>query len=144
MAWEIANTLWGKDVINPAPKCAKPGCGKYADNSGNGKYHKLCSSHHKGKYQMAGWNYKQYRKEYCENIDGRLGFKCTTTIMAPNWQIEVDHIDGDPNNNDVSNLQSLCNCCHRYKTMLHEENLPAHKRKGFISKILEEELENSI
>lgn len=31
---------------------------------------------------------------------------------------EVDHIDGDPHNNDPSNLQTLCRSCHSRKTAL--------------------------
>jgi hypothetical protein len=59
--------------------------------------------------------YRQYRKDYCENIDGRLGFRCTTTII---WegQLDVDHIDENPKNDDLSNLQTLCKCCHAVKT----------------------------
>ena len=30
---------------------------------------------------------------------------------------EIDHIDGDPSNNDSSNLQALCPCCHSFKTL---------------------------
>ena len=30
------------------------------------------------------------------------------------WQL--DHVDGDPTNNDPGNLQVLCSACHRYKT----------------------------
>jgi hypothetical protein len=89
---------------------------------------------------MNDWIYKQHRKDYCENIDGRLGYICTTTIMAPNWQLEVDHIDGDPNNNHPSNLQTLCCCDHRYKTMLNEENLTKEKRKKFLEEKHKEEL----
>lgn len=58
--------------------------------------------------------YRKYRKTYCENQDGRLGFKCTTTVT---WDgmLDVDHIDGDPRNNEEENLQTLCKCCHAYK-----------------------------
>jgi len=136
MAWEISNTLWGPEVLNLAPKCEVKGCDNYADNSGYGRYHKLCSYHHKSKYEMNGWDYKQYRKDFCENVDGRLGYVCTSTIVAPNWQLEVDHMDGDNGNNVPENLQTLCPCCHRYKTMLNEENLPLHKRKKYLEKSL--------
>jgi hypothetical protein len=88
---------------------------------------------------MNGFNYKNFRKDYCENIDGRLDYTCTTTIVAPRWQLEVDHIDGNNQNNDESNFQTLCSCCHRYKTMMNEENLPKEKRKGFLLKLLEKE-----
>ena len=30
------------------------------------------------------------KKDYCENIDSRLGFKCTTTIIDADWQLEAD------------------------------------------------------
>lgn len=59
--------------------------------------------------------YRQYRKDYCENRDGRLGYKCNCKIHI-SAQLQVDHIDGDPSNNDPSNLQTLCANCHIYKT----------------------------
>jgi hypothetical protein len=31
-------------------------------------------------------------------------------------QLDVDHIDGNRENNDVINLQTLCANCHRLKT----------------------------
>lgn len=64
--------------------------------------------------------YRKYRKSYCENLDSRLGFVCTTTIIIP-AQLEVDHIDGNPGNNDPSNLQTLCGCCHTYKSFICED-----------------------
>ena len=129
MSWQTTNTLWGIEVLNPAPRCSENGCDNYADNAGNGRYHLRCSMHHKKKYKMLGWNYKLFRKDFCENIDGRLGYRCTTTIVKPNWQLEVDHIDGDRYNKSVENYQTLCSCCHRYKTYINEENLSPEKRK---------------
>ena len=140
MAWEYTNTLWGPDIINTAPKCVVKDCDSRADNAGYGNYHKLCSAHHKGKYNMAGWHYKNERKDFCENINGALGFVCTTTIKAPNWQLEVDHKDGDHNNDNLENLWTLCACCHRYKTMLNEENLAPEKRRFFLENKHKEEL----
>lgn len=110
------------------------GCDNFADNAGYGRFHSDCSMHHKKKYLMSGWDYKIFRKDYCENIDGRLGYICTTTIVKPNWQLEVDHIDGDRENASVDNYQTLCNCCHRYKTFLNEENLPMEKRRKTLEK----------
>ena len=31
-------------------------------------------------------------------------------------QFDIDHIDGDPMNNDLSNIRTLCSNCHRLKT----------------------------
>ena len=32
-------------------------------------------------YRNTSHPYRKYRKDYCENVDGRLGYKCTTTIF---------------------------------------------------------------
>ena len=74
------------------------------------------------KYRNAHHPYKKHRKEYCENVDGRLGFKCTTTIVDYAYQLEVDHIDENHDNNDIKNLQTLCACCHRLKTKYRRED----------------------
>lgn len=75
-----------------------------------------CTKHHSIQYQLNGWQYKIHRKDYCENVDGRLGFTCTTTIVDPDWQLDGDHIDGNPSNDADSNIQTLCKCCHAIKT----------------------------
>lgn len=63
---------------------------------------------------------RKNRKTYCENIDGRLGYRCTAHIY---WlgMLDVDHIDGDSSNNHPDNHQTLCKCCHAYKTWLNED-----------------------
>jgi hypothetical protein len=35
--------------------------------------------------------------------------------------LQVDHIDGNPSNNDIYNLQTLCACCHVYKTIINKD-----------------------
>ena len=64
--------------------------------------------------------YRYARKDFCENKDGRLGFKCKTGKMPNGFKghLDVDHIDGNPANNAPENLQTLCSCCHDYKTWL--------------------------
>jgi 5-methylcytosine-specific restriction protein A len=37
-------------------------------------------------------------------------------LVGGKGQAHVDHDDGDPNNNDPSNLKTMCNCCHSRKT----------------------------
>jgi len=64
--------------------------------------------------------YRKHRKDYCENVDGRLGFICTTTIVH-SVQLDVDHKDGNHLNNDLDNLQTLCKCCHSYKGLIYED-----------------------
>jgi hypothetical protein len=85
-------------------------------------------------YNNRNHPYLKYRKSYCENIDGRLGFKCTFTHPTPaqleasgldatyiGW-LQVDHKDGNHLNNDYENLQTLCACCHNIKTFQNGDN----------------------
>jgi len=74
----------------------------------------------------ADWrnSYKEYRynmKNYCENIDGRLGFKCTTTIILYCGMLENDHKNGVPFDHSPSNMQTLCSCCHKYKSNIYKD-----------------------
>jgi 5-methylcytosine-specific restriction endonuclease McrA len=43
-------------------------------------------------------------------------------------QLDVDHIDGDHDNNDPENLQTLCANCHRLKTQIQKDY--RHKNNG--------------
>lgn len=82
----------------------------------------------------------KFRKNYCENVDGRLGFKCTTNIKAmldlTNGEykgfLDVDHIDGNPYNEpeDGSNFQTLCKCCHALKGHLFEDHKSPGRKAG--------------
>ena len=85
---------------------------------------KLAEKHGKTVTQFKNqWHpYLRYRKDYCENTDGRLGFVCTTTI---HWEgmLDVDHKNGDPSDNRPLNLQTLCKCCHAYKTVQNQDYL---------------------
>ena len=112
--------------------CNHPGCNEPAmfngyDYRGFETYKTRCSKHHKEHFAKkkgltaTAWtrSYHPYRgqmKDYCENVDGRLGFACTSTIFPDMGMLQVDHIDGDPSNNVDKNLQTLCACCHAYKT----------------------------
>ena len=117
--------------------CDYPGCNNLQRNKGYTKpnkkgevkkvYDKFCSQHHGMKYNINGYEYKRYRKNYCENIDGRLGFVCTTTIKDIS-QLDGDHKDGNPRNNDPKNIQTLCASCHRYKTLKNKDYLTAGRK----------------
>jgi hypothetical protein len=77
----------------------------------------ICSTHQKHTWHP----YLKHRKDYCENIDGRLGFKCTTTIFWPGM-LDVDHKNGNPSDNRKRNLQTLCKCCHAYKGHVNKDS----------------------
>jgi hypothetical protein len=118
--------------------CSHPGCNDPRHKAGvqNGKpfYRKKCLKHYTLElakkngfnsvqdYKNSKHPYRFARKDYCENLDGRLGYVCTTTIVI-NAQLEVDHIDGNPSNNEIENLQTLCGCCHTYKTAINKDYL---------------------
>jgi len=84
--------------------------------------------------------YRKYRKDYCENQDGRLGWVCKAEF--PNEDIlnslgieygvsphfDVDHIDGDPTNNKPENLQTLCKCCHSIKGLINQDYKSAGRK----------------
>ena len=60
---------------------------------------------------------RSYKKRYCQNKDGRLGFVCPVSneFQFPNNVLHGDHIDGDHENNNPQNLQTLCSICHHIK-----------------------------
>lgn len=66
--------------------------------------------------------------DYCENIDGRLGFKCTTTIMLDCGMLHGDHKNGVPWDNRPENLQTLCSCCHSYKSHVFKDYASVGRR----------------
>jgi hypothetical protein len=83
-------------------------------------FRKQCTNHHLQVYHP----YLKHRKAYCENAKGDkagwLGYKCTTTIVHT-MQLDVDHLDGNPANNDPDNLLTLCKCCHAIKTNMFSD-----------------------
>lgn len=58
-------------------------------------------------YIEENFSYQKFKKDICESCNFKPVDKC---------QLDVDHIDGNHNNNDESNLQTLCANCHRLKT----------------------------
>jgi len=58
--------------------------------------------------------YRKYKEDKCK----LCGF-----IPINPCQLDVDHIDGNHNNNDPDNLQTLCANCHRLKTYISKEGV---------------------
>jgi hypothetical protein len=117
-----------RTTMNRRPTCEVSGCSNkamYCYQYDDGTYrwrkrfgHYICSTHQKHTWHPT----LKHRKDYCQNIDGRLGKACTTTIF---WSgmLDVDHRNGDPTDNRPRNLQTLCKCCHAYKTHMSGDTL---------------------
>jgi len=133
-------------AMKDRPTCSTKGCNNKCqvvgrDKNNHATFRRVCGRCHikicainKGLTE-SGWlnsfhPYRKWRKDYCENIDGRLGFKCTTTIMTTR-SLHTDHIDGNPSNNTKENMQTFCSCCHDYKTMISGDlKTPGRKTLG--------------
>ena len=79
-------------------------------------------------YKNSTHPYRKFRKDYCENIDGRLGFNCNYSVV---WAgiLDVDHINGDPRDHREENLQTLCKNCHSIKTNVSKDYLTDGRKK---------------
>lgn len=109
---------WAVKLPNGRPKCVVKGCHNAGQHMGKKNsrgetiYRKLCSHHHDGRHEIVGGYRHAYLKDYCENIDGRLGFVCTRT----EWKrLEVDHVNNDHTDERPANFQTLCSSCHKKK-----------------------------
>jgi hypothetical protein len=79
-------------------------------------------------YMNSKHSYRKHRKNYCENIDGRLGYICNYPIKI-SAQLQVDHINGDPSDDREENCQTLCANCHTYKTHISKDySTPGRKK----------------
>lgn len=88
--------------------CGNPARYHTKNKDGSIKYwRKYCTMCHKNS-GIERYKYRLQKKNYCESC----GF-----IAKHRVQLDVDHIDGNHYNNDLSNLQTLCANCHRLKTV---------------------------
>lgn len=71
------------------------------------------------RYESRCHQCKRYGRRLKDTHCHHCGF-----IPVDKVQLDVDHIDGNPSNNDPSNIQTLCANCHRLKTKLKQDWIP--------------------
>jgi 5-methylcytosine-specific restriction endonuclease McrA len=106
------------------PKCINHGCNSPVAvlRGTNGVFkgreiRTVCSHCHQASYgkKKLKDGVTAFKKDYCENRNGKLGFVCTSTIHS-SANLELDHIDGNHFNNIEKNVQTLCQICHTEKS----------------------------
>ena len=128
------------------PKCVNPGCDKgcAARNWGNWSFKSECGRCMRARKEKRyvirdGKKYitsrgKEigvviHKKDYCENHDGQLGFKCP--VPRDGWigfesGLDLDHQDGNHYNNTPENVKTYCKICHGKKSV-DEGDCSSHK-----------------
>ena len=115
------------------PTCINNGCTRnvtysHSHKDGTKRWRPVCWKCHLASYgaQPLEEGITEAKKTYCENVDERLGYKCTASIPYKG-ALEIDHIDGNAENNTIENIQTLCRVCHSYKG--HKNNDYKKRRK---------------
>jgi predicted nucleic-acid-binding Zn-ribbon protein len=117
-----------KDYVNPiCPECNTRVCtfNSYSKKDGRPLFKKKCDKC-RGAYERRPYHKTNPRQR--KYIDAIKRKKLTMTCERCGFraehssQLDIDHIDGNRNNNDPSNHQVLCANCHRHKT--HTEKKP--------------------
>lgn len=110
--------------------CSKPCALSRTSISGIKRYRPYCSNCHnatRGKTTYSA-GVTPIKKNYCENKDGRFGFKCHASgKKMPSLMLDLDHIDGNHYNNKPKNFQTLCKCCHAFKTNMFGDGSKPYK-----------------
>lgn len=107
------------------PRCS---CGKNCKPNGrtvNGdiKYYKLCSSCRTARELKYKKDAPKSRADFSKWIRRFKGDLCESCGFIPehSCQLDVDHIDGSRDNNNIDNYQTLCANCHRLKTYKNKD-----------------------
>ena len=103
------------------PICINYGCDQPCAPRSN-RYRSHCWRCHKAGYKGEGLleGVTPWKTGICSNVDSHLGFPCPMDYDKAPWATktsttEIDHKDGNRTNNDLSNLEELCQCCHKEK-----------------------------
>lgn len=111
--------------------CLNPGKTNGHKKDGSRKYYKICSWHLKKKYNQGPnkkqtWTDAMRVKMIARKYNGYIKLpycECCSFQAEHLCQLDVDHIDGNHDNNSHENLQTLCSNCHRLKTWKNKDYL---------------------
>lgn len=110
---------------NTIPICINDGCKNFVNirhwsAQGNPSLKnecQICTSCRKRGQTIQGITF--YKKQFCENKDGILGFTCPMDNNRysefPSDIYHMDHLDGNHYNNTLTNVKTFCAVCHTRK-----------------------------
>lgn len=117
---------------NVLPKCINPGCVRFVQvrDWKNWSIKSECGSCYKARvtgFRGPAMNgIEIHKKEYCENADGRLSWKCPVPVRS--WKelgmlnaLDLEHLDGDHFNNAPENVDTICKLCHGKKSTINND-----------------------
>lgn len=110
--WHILSNIDEKSMTADCAVCGKTFLKKRYKQKKDGSEKYRCHSIYMLNKKRSRRPYREHLKDSCE----KCGFVPEHTI-----QLDIDHIDGNNFNNDLSNLQTLCANCHRLKTYLNRD-----------------------
>lgn len=125
---------------NILPTCVNPGCSRpvMVRDWKNWSIKSECATCYKarttGFFGPAMDGITIHKKEFCENIDGRLGWTCP--VPSESWKaldmlnaLDLEHLDGDHFNNVPENVDTICKLCHGKKSV-ENNDFSSHKHSA--------------
>jgi len=113
---------------NLLPVCINPGCNRNVQVRAwdNWSFKTECGTCYKARTTGIRGNAMTgitiHKKTYCENADSHLGWVCPvdpTAFISLGMlnALDLEHTDGDHNNNDPENVKTICKLCHGKKSL---------------------------